>query len=153
MLYKAIVGLRPFLDKCEPKSLLRNNVFQQWPKLFCDLMWSQVPLLLTVGSNNGSSSFLLIPNNVAYPPRLVWIPPHKFVPLPCRYYRVQQIEKYDSREHSNCIRSVANSIQIRLAFLKLNHADRQTEKTAQKVFFTYARAWRTSNNEALFCVG
>jgi hypothetical protein len=54
---------------------------------------------------------------------LVSIPPHKFVCLPCWYYQLLEIEKYNFRVHLKVITSIPNFIQIRPAVLELNHMD------------------------------
>jgi hypothetical protein len=70
---------------------------------------------------------------------LVSIPPHKFVRLPCWYYRLQETAKYDFRVVPNGITSIPNFTQICPAVLKLNHVDRQTDMTwpALCVHFMY----------------
>jgi hypothetical protein len=58
---------------------------------------------------------------------LLSITSHKFVRLPCWHYRLYEIEKLDFRVVPDGITSMPNFIQIRLAVLDLNHADRQTD--------------------------
>jgi hypothetical protein len=55
---------------------------------------------------------------------LVSIPPHKFVRLPCWYYRLSEIEKYDFRAVPNGITSTQNFIQIRPTVIEFSNADR-----------------------------
>jgi hypothetical protein len=56
------------------------------------------------------------------------MPPHNFVRPPCWYYRLQEIEKHDFRADPYGITSILNFIQIHPAVLKLNHADRRTDR-------------------------
>jgi hypothetical protein len=43
---------------------------------------------------------------------LVLIPPHKFVCLPCWYYRLYEIEKYNFRVVPSGITSIPNFMQV-----------------------------------------
>jgi hypothetical protein len=54
--------------------------------------------------------------------------PHRVFRLPCWYYRLYEIEKYNFRVDSNSITSIFDLIQIRPAVHELNHADGKTER-------------------------
>jgi hypothetical protein len=67
---------------------------------------------------------------------LVSIPPDRFVWPPCWYYRRQEIEKNDFRVVPSGITPIRNFIQIRPAFLELNHAGGRTDTTALYAFIS-----------------
>jgi hypothetical protein len=69
-------------------------------------------------------------------------PPYRLVLLPCWYYHLLVIEKYDFRVVPNGITSIPTFIQICLAVLELNHTGRWT----QPALCAFIYAHHTKNN-------
>jgi hypothetical protein len=59
---------------------------------------------------------------------LVLTTSHKFVLLPCWYYRMYEVKTYDFRLDRTGVTAVPNSIQIRRAVLELNPACKERIK-------------------------
>jgi hypothetical protein len=76
---------------------------------------------------------------------LVSIPPHKFVRPPCWYYGLYEIAKNGFRTVSIGITSVPNFIQIRLAVLELNRAERRADMTSPMCVHFVQNVRKTQN--------